>query len=212
MIKPYSTTRRPGQSCLMPILTSGLGLLIVHNLAPWPSKTKLLMRIQVNILGLQWNTAADTLSFPPKTIIPDNITLTTKREVLQQSSKIFDQLGFLRISCDNLSKTVHAISLAKIHQLGWATGERFTRWMAYYCKGHLSCYHSDHTKTVFYQCKSIICHSTSRVCWCLHQGLWCSCLPSRESTHSLCHSQNKGCTSQGPDSAEIRVDGCTHCF
>ena len=49
----------------------------------------------VNILGLQWNTATDTLSFPSKTIIPDNTTLITKREVLQQSSKIFDPLGFL---------------------------------------------------------------------------------------------------------------------
>ena len=31
----------------------------------------------VNILGLQWNTATDTLSFPSKTIIPDNTTLIT---------------------------------------------------------------------------------------------------------------------------------------
>ena len=35
--------------------------------------------------------------------------------------------------------------------------------MAHHCKGHSSCYHSDHNKTVFYQCKSIICHSTSHV-------------------------------------------------
>ena len=49
----------------------------------------------VNILGLQWNTITDTLSFTPKTIIPDNSALITKREVLQQSSKIFDPLGFL---------------------------------------------------------------------------------------------------------------------
>ena len=49
----------------------------------------------VNILGLQWNTSTDTLSFPTKTIISDNTTLITKREVLQQSSKIFDPLGFL---------------------------------------------------------------------------------------------------------------------
>ena len=49
----------------------------------------------VNILGLQWNTATDTLSFPSQTIIPDNTTLITKRECLQQSSKIFNPLGFL---------------------------------------------------------------------------------------------------------------------
>ena len=48
-----------------------------------------------SILGLQWNTITDTLCFPSKTIIPENSTLITKREVLQQSSKIFDPLGFL---------------------------------------------------------------------------------------------------------------------
>ena len=48
-----------------------------------------------NILGLQWNTITDTLCFPSKTITLENSTLITKREVLQQSSKIFDPLGFL---------------------------------------------------------------------------------------------------------------------
>ena len=49
----------------------------------------------MNVLGLHWDTVADTLSFAPKAIIPENCVLVTKREVLQQSSKIFDPLGFL---------------------------------------------------------------------------------------------------------------------
>ena len=69
----------------------------------------------VNILGLQWNTATDTLSFPSKTIIPDNTTLSTKREVLQQSSKDFWSIR-ISVSCNNPNKTVHAtISLAKTY-------------------------------------------------------------------------------------------------
>ena len=48
-----------------------------------------------NILGLQWNTITDTLCFPSKTITPENSTLITKQEVLQQFSKIFDPLEFL---------------------------------------------------------------------------------------------------------------------
>ena len=49
----------------------------------------------VNILGLQWNIKTDTLHFAVKTAIPENHALITKREILQQSSKIFDPLGYL---------------------------------------------------------------------------------------------------------------------
>ena len=49
----------------------------------------------VNVLGLQWNIESDTLHFSVKTAIPEHHTLITKREILQQSSKIFDPLGYL---------------------------------------------------------------------------------------------------------------------
>ena len=51
----------------------------------------------VNILGLQWNTVSDTLQYIPKILLPQNLTSTpiTKRYVLQQSSRVFDPLGFL---------------------------------------------------------------------------------------------------------------------
>ena len=51
---------------------------------------------KVNILGLQWNIKTDTLCcHVVKTAIPENHTLITKREILQQSSKIFDPMGYL---------------------------------------------------------------------------------------------------------------------
>ena len=51
----------------------------------------------VNILGLQWNTVSDTLQYIPKILHPQNLTSTpiTKHQVLQQSSRVFDPLGFL---------------------------------------------------------------------------------------------------------------------
>jgi len=51
----------------------------------------------VNILGLQWNIVTDTLQFVQKTVLPCNhsTTFITKRQVLQQSSKVFDPLGYL---------------------------------------------------------------------------------------------------------------------
>ena len=49
----------------------------------------------VNVLGLQWNVKTDSLQFAANTVIPQNHTLITKREILQQSSKIFDPLGYL---------------------------------------------------------------------------------------------------------------------
>ena len=49
----------------------------------------------VNVLGLQWNTQTDTLSLTSKSSIPSITSLTTKREVLKESSKLFDPLGLL---------------------------------------------------------------------------------------------------------------------
>ena len=49
----------------------------------------------VNVLGLQWDTQTDTLSLTCKSPIPAATTLITKREVLRESSKIFDPLGML---------------------------------------------------------------------------------------------------------------------
>ena len=48
---------------------------------------------QVNTLGLVWNTSNDSLSLTQKAF-PSCDSPVTKREVLQQSSKIFDPLGF----------------------------------------------------------------------------------------------------------------------
>ena len=48
----------------------------------------------VNILGLRWNTATDTLSLAPKKLPPANTSLITKREVLQVSSQLYDPLGW----------------------------------------------------------------------------------------------------------------------
>ena len=48
----------------------------------------------VNILGLRWNTATDTLSLAPKKLPPTNTSLITKREVLQVSSQLYDPLGW----------------------------------------------------------------------------------------------------------------------
>ena len=49
----------------------------------------------VNVLGLQWDIQTDTLSLTSKSPIPTATTLVTKREVLKESSKIFDPLGLL---------------------------------------------------------------------------------------------------------------------
>ena len=49
----------------------------------------------VNVLGLQWNTQTDSLSLSTKSPIPAATSLVTKRDVLRESSKIFDPLGLL---------------------------------------------------------------------------------------------------------------------
>lgn len=49
----------------------------------------------VNVLGLQWNTTNDTMSLTLRSPIPTYQTLVTKREVLRESSKVFDPIGIL---------------------------------------------------------------------------------------------------------------------
>ena len=48
--------------------------------------------IPANVLGIHWNPTTDKLSLIPKEMA-SMITLTTKREVLQESSKVFDPIG-----------------------------------------------------------------------------------------------------------------------
>ena len=48
----------------------------------------------VKILGLQWNTSSDTLSLTPR-IITNDAPFITKRDVLRDSSCIFDPLGLI---------------------------------------------------------------------------------------------------------------------
>ena len=49
----------------------------------------------INVLGLQWDTTNDTMSLTLKIPIPTRHTLVTKREVLHESSKVFDPIGIL---------------------------------------------------------------------------------------------------------------------
>ena len=76
------------------------------NLRSWASNSSQLMKQAnkdkvadnnnpVNVLGLQWNTKTDTLSLTSKTSIPSITSLITKKEVLKESSKVFDPLGLL---------------------------------------------------------------------------------------------------------------------
>ena len=76
------------------------------NLRSWASNSRKLTSLAaqdnvndsnstVNVLGLQWETQTDTLSLTSKAPIPTVITLVTKREVLRESSKVFDPIGLL---------------------------------------------------------------------------------------------------------------------
>ena len=77
------------------------------NLRAWASNSQQLRTIAVqhntadsstpsNILGMHWNTLTDQLSLIPKATAQSarNLNLTTKREMLQESSKLFDPIGF----------------------------------------------------------------------------------------------------------------------
>ena len=75
------------------------------NLRSWSSNSHRLQKLTatdqtgdtnptVNILGLRWNTATDTLSLAPRKLPFISDTLITKREVLQVSSQLYDPLGW----------------------------------------------------------------------------------------------------------------------
>ena len=49
----------------------------------------------VNILGLYWDISTDRIHYSPRSIDSTWDSDVTKRKVLQQSSRIFDPLGFL---------------------------------------------------------------------------------------------------------------------
>ena len=49
----------------------------------------------ITVLGLHWNTSLDKLSLTLKRLNHPTSPLTTKREVLQDSFKLFDPLGIL---------------------------------------------------------------------------------------------------------------------
>jgi len=49
--------------------------------------------VPANVLGVHWHTYTDKLSLIPKTTTLVAINLTTKREILQDSSKVFDPQG-----------------------------------------------------------------------------------------------------------------------
>ena len=49
----------------------------------------------INILGLRWNPTTDNIMLADKSLIVTNDVLITKREILQDLSKIFDPLGFI---------------------------------------------------------------------------------------------------------------------
>ena len=76
------------------------------NLRTWASNSQLLMDTAqqdgtadenklTNILGIQWDRATDRLSLSLKRLRPTNNKFTTKREILQDSSKLFDPLGMV---------------------------------------------------------------------------------------------------------------------
>ena len=58
----------------------------------------------VNVLGLQWETQTDVLSLTTKSPLPAATSLVTKRDVLRESSKVYDPLGLLSSRLRSLSK------------------------------------------------------------------------------------------------------------
>ena len=52
-------------------------------------------RPEAKVLGVLWNTMTDMISYPPRSAASITPNLITKREVLQECSKIYDPIGFL---------------------------------------------------------------------------------------------------------------------
>ena len=48
-----------------------------------------------NILGLRWDSRADTSTLASKEVQIPQDTIITKREILRESSKVYDRLGFI---------------------------------------------------------------------------------------------------------------------
>ena len=76
------------------------------NLRSWASNSKQLQALATNddvvdknltvkTLGLRWNTCTDMITFASKAIVSSDPSVTTKREVLQHSARLYDPLGFL---------------------------------------------------------------------------------------------------------------------
>ena len=74
------------------------------NLRSWASNSTALQQVAtndntidcnttVNILGIRWNTITDTMSLAPKSLPSSNIV--SKRSILQDSSQIYDPLGWV---------------------------------------------------------------------------------------------------------------------
>ena len=76
------------------------------NLRSWASNSNVLTDLAkseniqdsdpvTKMLGLRWETETDTISFPNKDSVSSESSLMTKREILKQSSTIYDPLGIL---------------------------------------------------------------------------------------------------------------------
>ena len=76
------------------------------NLRSWASNSQQLQTIAkadgvldsnttVNLLGLKWNTCADTIAILPRQLKSKDNTPITKRSILQGASKHYDPLGWL---------------------------------------------------------------------------------------------------------------------
>ena len=76
------------------------------NLRSWSSNSELLTAkasqdkvaadsTDVNVLGMKWNVLTDTLSLTPRPSLSNHNNLVTKREVLHESSAIFDPLELI---------------------------------------------------------------------------------------------------------------------
>ena len=70
----------------------------------------------VNMLGLRWNTTTDELSLAVKSTISTHDHLVTKREVLQDLSKVFDPLGFAAPVVTRANILMQQLWLCKV---GW---------------------------------------------------------------------------------------------
>ena len=95
-MKPSLITMRPNQSCMMPILILVPGHPTVHSFTHRPQLTMFAdPSTNVNLLGFPWNPSADIIYYASKDMPSTSNTLVTKREVLQDLSKVYDPLGYI---------------------------------------------------------------------------------------------------------------------